>query len=36
MKSALEAHGIMLAKWEAQAPLHNHSTQEEILAAYNQ
>ncbi len=35
IKNLLNQHGVMIAKWEAKVPLHNNSTQEEILSAYS-
>jgi len=35
IKAALESKGVMIAKWEAKAPLTSSSTQEEILKAYS-
>lgn len=35
IKNLLNNHGIMIDKWEATSPLHNDSTQEDILSAYS-
>lgn len=35
IKNLLSQHGIMVDHWVATSPLHNDSTQEDILAAYS-
>lgn len=35
IQNLLNNHGVMFTVWEATKPLHNDSTQEEILAAYS-
>lgn len=35
IKATLEKYNILITRWEASKPLHNNSTQEEILEAYS-